>query len=238
LQFGFTLSKTISEGFPMGHERRSSATPPQTPLMLRIGFWVCLAIGVAIVVRRVVALRRAVASGGPPELARLDGWFQTHAVLTYVHILTALAFLVLLPLIFWHRTRRSISVRRAYYGIGALVAITAYTMSTYSVGGWVERAAVLFFNTLFLITLGVSCHAWRAGMVEDERRWTLRSAATVLGIATTRPVMGIFFATSRLTHWTPQQFFGPAFWIGFAINVIVMELWLSKHSTQMGGNAV
>jgi uncharacterized membrane protein YsdA (DUF1294 family) len=208
-----------------------SATTPETPLMLRIGFWFCIAIGVAVVVRRMLALSGPAASGAPPEMARLDAWFQVHAALTYVHILTALVFLVLLPLIFWHRTRRSSFVRGAYYGVGAVVGITAYAMSAYSVGGWVERTAVLFFNTLFLITLGVGFRAWRTGMVEEERRWSLRSAATVLGIATTRPVMGVFFATSRLTHWTPQQFFGPAFWIGFSINVIVMELWLRRCST-------
>ena len=209
----------------------SSSITPETPFLLRIGFWFCIAIGVAVVVRRVVALRGPVASGAPPEMARLDAWFQMHDVLTYVHILTALVFLVLLPLFFWHRTRRSSFVRRAYYGVGAVVGLTAYAMSAYSVGGWVERTAVLFFNTLFLITLGVGFRAWRTGMVEEERRWSLRSAATVLGIATTRPVMGVFFATSRLTHWTPQQFFGPAFWIGFSINVIVMELWLRRYST-------
>jgi hypothetical protein len=54
----------------------------------------------------------------------------------------------------------------------------------------------------------------------------LRSIAVLLGIATTRPVMGVFFATSRVTHLTPQQFFGIAFWIGFSINTLVMELWL------------
>jgi hypothetical protein len=29
-----------------------------------------------------------------------------------------------------------------------------------------------------------------------------------------------------MTHLTPQQFFGIAFWIGFSINTLVMELWL------------
>jgi hypothetical protein len=38
--------------------------------------------------------------------------------------------------------------------------------------------------------------------------------------------MGVFFATSRLTHLTPAQFFGIAFWIGFSLNTVVMELWL------------
>ena len=57
----------------------------------------------------------------------------------------------------------------------------------------------------------------------------LRAIAILLGIATTRPVMGVFFATSSLTHLTPQQFFGIAFWIGFSINTLVMELWLRTH---------
>jgi hypothetical protein len=66
------------------------------------------------------------------------------------------------------------------------------------------------------------------GQTEKSLRWTLRATAISLGIATTRPVMGIFFATSHLTHWTPEQFFGPAFWVGFSINTLVMELWLRK----------
>jgi hypothetical protein len=38
------------------------------------------------------------------------------------------------------------------------------------------------------------------------------------------------FATSRLTHLEPRQFFGVAFWIGFSINTVAVELWLrSRH---------
>jgi hypothetical protein len=214
------------------------AGPAKVSPGLRLGFWLCIAIGVAVVMRRLVALSRPVASGAPPELARLDLWFQRQAALTYVHILTALVFLVFLPLVFWDRTRMSAVVQSAFYGLGGLVALTAYAMSVYSVGGWVERAAVLFFNTLFLTSLVLSFRAWRKNADREQRRWTLRATATVLGIATTRPVMGIFFATSRLTHWTPQQFFGPAFWIGFAINVSVMELWLRNHATQPEGSAL
>jgi hypothetical protein len=54
----------------------------------------------------------------------------------------------------------------------------------------------------------------------------LRAIAILLGIATTRPVIGVFFATSTITHLTPAQFFGIAFWIGFSLNTVVMELWL------------
>jgi hypothetical protein len=41
--------------------------------------------------------------------------------------------------------------------------------------------------------------------------------------------MGIFFATSRITHLSPKQFFGIAFWIGFSINTVIVELWLRSQ---------
>ena len=219
--------------------RTNTAAPPTVPFGFRLGFWASILVGVAIVARRLFALQsRPVSSTAPPELTRLDGWFQMHAALTYAHILTALVFLFLLPFVFWSRTRTSALAHRAYYGLGGLVALTAYAMSTYSVGGWTERSAVLVFNTLFATELALSYRAWRTAAFANERRWTLRSTATVLGIATTRPVIGIFFATSRLTHWTPSQFFGPAFWIGFSINVIVMEIWLRNHMASTQGVGV
>jgi hypothetical protein len=48
--------------------------------------------------------------------------------------------------------------------------------------------------------------------------------------------MGVFFATSRLTHWQPSQFFGVAFWIGFSINVVLVEAYLRRRGG--GGNAL
>jgi hypothetical protein len=211
-------------------KRPAPTTSQKIPLVLRFGFWGCMVIGVAVVIRRVIALANPEGSASvPPEMRKLDSWFQAHATLTYAHILLALVFLCFLPFMFWSRTAQSKLVRSAFYALGAAVALTAYGMSRFSVGGWVERAAVLFFNTLFLGSLCLSLRAWSAGDAQAERRWTLRSVATVLGIATTRPVMGVFFATSRFTHWTPQQFFGPAFWIGFSINVVAVELWLRRE---------
>jgi hypothetical protein len=110
---------------------------------------------------------------------------------------------------------------------GEVVGVTAYAMSRYSVGGWVERSAVLFFNSLFLFSLS---RAWRVRRDPVLKlRWMTRAIAVLLGIATTRPVMGIFFATSRVTHLSPEQFFGVAFWIGFSINTVIIELWLRSE---------
>jgi putative flippase GtrA len=196
------------------------------PLGLKIGFWLCIVIAVATVLRRIVALSTPPNPHAPPQLAALDAYFAAHATLTYVHIILALAFVVLLPLLFWHRTRNSPTLERTVFVIGALVGMTAYAMSEHAVGGWLERAAVLFFNTLFLFALYRAWSFARSGDRPQKQRWMLRAIAILLGIATTRPVMGIFFATAPLTHLTPQQFFGIAFWIGFSINTLVIELWL------------
>ena len=208
---GTTAGVNLPSGFPTG---------------LKIGFWSCVAIAVVAVLRRVFALSTPPSPNAPPQLAGLDAYFTTHAALTYVHILCALAFVLLLPLLFWRRTRNSATLSRVIYPLGLVVGITAYAMSVHAVGGWLERAAVLFFDTLFLFAL---FRAWSFARVNDrpqKQRWMLRAIAILLGIATVRPVMGVFFATSTLTHLTPQQFFGIAFWIGWSLNTLVMELWL------------
>jgi hypothetical protein len=44
--------------------------------------------------------------------------------------------------------------------------------------------------------------------------------------------MGVFFATAPLTNLTPRQFFGIAFWIGFSLNTVVMEIWLRSSAAK------
>ena len=199
--------------------------PHASPLWLRIGFWICIGISVAVVLRRIFALA-APAKSGPPQMIALNNVFASHEALTLAHILPALCFVLLAPVIVFRRASRPSWVDRAFYLIGAIVALTAYAMSAYSVGGWTERSAVYFFDTLFLFSLIAAYFYGRSGDCSLERRWQLRSIAILLGIATTRPVMGVFFATSAATHLVPAQFFGIAFWIGFSINVLVFEIWI------------
>lgn len=195
------------------------------PGWLKTCFWICIVIAVAVVLRRVVALAHP-SQGGPPELAGLDAVFASHAALTLAHILPAMAFVLVTPFVL---LRRSAWAERLFFPLGAVVGLTAYAMSLYPVGGWVERSAVLFFNTLYLFSLTRAFSAMRRGETAEKMRWMLRAVGILLGIATTRPVMGVFFATSRLTHLQPQQFFGIAFWIGFSINTIAVELWLRSR---------
>jgi hypothetical protein len=199
-------------------------------LVLRAGFWACTAIAIAVVIRRIFAFVDPPRSA-PPQLAALDAVFASHASLTLAHILPAFVFVVIAPLVIFRRPANAVWPERLIFPLGAIVGLTAYAMSIFPVGGWVERSAVLFFNSLFLFSL---FRAWRymlRGESQQERRWMLRAIVVLLGIATTRPVMGVFFATSPLTHLTPSQFFGIAFWIGFSINTLAIELWLRSGAS-------
>jgi hypothetical protein len=214
---------------------RGGALPPGFPLWMRIAFWACIVIAVAVVIRRAVAFLLPPSTNAPPQLASLDAWFVSHHALTWTHILCAVAFVALLPFLFFARTTGSRALERGFFLLGFAVAATAYAMSVYAVGGWLERSAVLFFNTLFVISMTQASLAVRRGDLYAKRRWMLRAVAILLGIATTRPVMGVFFATAPLTHLTPQQFFGIAFWIGFSLNTVVMELWLRSPAAKRIG---
>lgn len=160
----------------------------------------------------------------------LDNAFASHSALTLAHIVPALLFVLVAPLAVFRRFERWRWPLRFVYPTGVVVGLTAYAMNRYAVGGRIEQAAVLLFDTLFLFSLLRSWRYARQGLTALKRRWLLRAIAVLLGIATTRPVMGVFFATSRATHLTPQQFFGIAFWIGFSINVAIFEIWQRRES--------
>src|SRR6201996_3093171 len=213
---------------PATAQRIQSRKSQPPSLWLRAGFWICTLIAVVVVVRRVATLAFP-SSSALPQVAALDSWFTSHAALTLAHILIALLFVCVAPFVVFPRFTKAAWPEHLIFPLGAMVGVTAYAMSVYSVGGWIERSAVLFFNSLFLFSLARAYRFMRQGDAVEKMRWTLRAVGILLGIATTRPVMGVFFATSRLTHLEPSQLFGIAFWIGFSINTIAIELWLRSR---------
>jgi hypothetical protein len=61
----------------------------------------------------------------------------------------------------------------------------------------------------------------------------IRAFSIALAVATIRPVVAVFFATSRLSGLTPYEFFGTAFWIGFVLHLIAAEVWIERTRSQM-----
>src|ERR1022692_4760265 len=129
------------------HLRSSTGDP--APRWLRVGFWVCTLIAVAAVVRRISALAFP-SSSGPPQLVELDRIFAFHAALTLAHILPALAFVLIAPFAVFRRFSRLTWPERWLFPLGAIVGITAYAMSVYSIGvlksRWLIRAIAVLLG--------------------------------------------------------------------------------------------
>jgi uncharacterized membrane protein len=182
----------------------------------------------------VVATRRILHLSAPGM--ELDAGFEHHSLLTLAHILPGLVFVVLGPFQFMAglRKRRPGLHRwmgRLFLGDSLLIGVTALVMSPQmAIGGALEISATFVFGLLFLFALGRAFGAIRARRVAEHRRWMIRAYAIGLGVATVRPIVGVFFATSRITHLTPHDFFGIAFWLGFMISVAAAEMWIQVMS--------
>jgi uncharacterized membrane protein len=192
-------------------------------------------IGVAAVTRRTVVLLwpNTFASNASPAAA-LDAGFAKHLVLTLIHILPGAVFLVLAPLQFVPSMRqKSLRIHRwlgrVLVTCGLIIGTSALVMShKMNIGGANETAATTLFAIVFLICLIKAYVHIRGKEVARHREWMIRAYGVGLGVATTRPIVGAFFAFRRLT---PREFFGIAFWLGFTITFLVAEAWVD-HTRQ------
>lgn len=187
-------------------------------------------IGVAAVTRRTLVLLWPNAFGlNSSPAAVLDRGFAKHLTLTLIHILPGALFLLLAPLQFVPSIRqkhRQIHrwMGRALVVCGLIIGISALVMSfKMNIGGPNETAATTLFAIVFLICLSRAYLHIRRREVARHREWMIRAYGVGLGVATTRPIVGAFFAFRRLT---PHEFFGIAFWLGFTITFLIAEAWV------------
>jgi uncharacterized membrane protein len=208
-----------------------------SPAQIRI-LWTIIVllvlIGVAIVIRRTLQLfAPSPAPPNFPDAAAMDAGFARHPLLTMLHIVPGLLFVVLGPFQFVRslRNRRPRLHRwmgRVVLASGLIIGSTALVMSPQmAIGGANETAATMFFASVFLFALLRAFLYIRRGKVARHREWMIRAFAIGLAVTTVRPIVGVFFATSKLTHLTPHDFFGIAFWLGFTMSLIVGEAWIN-----------
>lgn len=206
----------------------------------RVAWWILIVlcvIGGAAAIRRMTALM--LPPSLVPQLGQLDAHFQSEAALTWLHVSAGLLFVALVPFQFSsklraRRPRVHRVIGRVLVADGTIAAITAMIMVfQHPIGGMNEAAAAITFGSLFVFCIlrAFWYIRFRRNIVL-HREWMIRAIAIALGIATVRPIMGVFFATSRLTHLTPHDFFGTAFWIGFTINLVAGEAWLHRGRTK------
>ena len=206
----------------------SGSKPARRLLWFAVIFLVV--IGMAAVTRRSLVLIWPQRFGGNASpAAALDAGFARHAVLTFVHILPGGLFLALAPLQFLRSIRQKHLQFHRWSGralvvCGVIVGVSALIMSyRMNIGGANETAATTLFAIVFLICLTKAYLFIRRKEVARHREWMIRAYGVGLGVATTRPVVGMFFAFRRMT---PHEFFGIAFWLGFTITFIAAEAWV------------
>jgi uncharacterized membrane protein len=204
-------------------------------------------IGVLVAVRRIVHVVPMAVGGYHPcppasnpvaaQFGALDDLFAHYPVLTLIHIVPGLLFMILGPFQFnstiraryprWHRVNgRIFLICSLVIGISALVM----SFGMPAIGGVNQAAATIMFGTFFLFALCKAFWHIRRREIALHREWMMRGFAVGLAVATIRPIVGIFFATSRLTGLTPHEFFGTAFWLGFVLQLMAAEAWI--HATQ------
>ena len=204
-------------------------------------------IGVAVAIRRTVVLLPVALHGyNPPppppnpmavQFVSLDDLFAHYPFLTLIHIIPGLIFMILGPLQFIPaiRTRHPKFHRingRIFLTCSLIIGISALVMSfgMPAIGGVNQAAATTLFAIFFLLALTKAFVHIRRREFALHREWMIRAFAVGLAVATIRPIVGFFFATSRLTGLTPHEFFGTAFWLGFTLQLIAAEAWI--HYTE------
>jgi Predicted membrane protein (DUF2306) len=132
------------------------------PALVRILWAITLLlmlIGVAVVIRRTVAL---FAPSPPranfPDAAAMDAGFARHSFLTMLHITPGLVFILLAPLQFVRRLRNRKPKLHRWMGrvvliCGIIIGSSALVMSPQmAIGGPNESAATMLFAIIFLVS--------------------------------------------------------------------------------------
>ena len=204
-------------------------------------------VGIAIVTRRSAHLIPIVLHGYHPpaaprnpaftQFASTDETFARNPILTLIHILPALLFVILGPLQFnrslrgrhpqWHRVSG-----RIYLVASTIIGFSALIMSFAmpAIGGIAQAAATTLFSVHFLFALARAFLYIRDREIALHREWMIRAFAIGLAVATIRPIVGLFIAITIATRGSSalnlHTIFGIAFWIGFLLHATVAELWI------------
>jgi hypothetical protein len=194
--------------------------------ILWAGTWTLTLIGVLLVLRRLGIMAgygRYLISPRFP----FDSGLRNFPVLTFIHIIPGLVFILLGPFQFLNTNNVRPGKSRFVFIIASyIIGISALVMPfiTMPLGGLNEAMASSFFALYFLVSITRSLrNMYRPGL---QWEWLLRAYAVGLAIATVRPIMALSFAFFGLR---PQTFLGTAFWIGFSLHAIIAEVWINLN---------
>lgn len=197
--------------------------------LLWAGTWTLTVIGILLVLRRIGIMAGFSKWLISPRFP-FDSGLRNFPVLTTIHIIPGLIFILLGPFQFRRLPDAASGRSRIVFVIASyIIGISALVMPfiTLPLGGLNEAVASSFFALYFLVSVTMSLR----NMEHPKRRWEwlLRAYAVGLAIATVRPIMALSFVFFGLK---PQTFLGTAFWMGFSLHAIIAEIWINLKWAQ------
>jgi uncharacterized membrane protein len=166
---------------------------------------------------------------GPP--AEFTERYNQHPVVSLIHMLTGMLFVVFGPLQFSTNFRNKNLTRHRWIGrtlitAGLIAAITGILAGVWlpAFGGFNTLLAVWFFGLAIIGCLLRSFWCARNRMIHAHREWMMRAFAIGLGVGTQRILIFIFLPF-QLTSF--EDLFGATLWMGIAINLIIAEVWIN-----------
>lgn len=175
----------------------------------------------------------------PRELARMDGRFAGHPLLTQLHVVPGGLFLLFAPLQFSSRIRLRHPRLHRWSGRTLLplglvsVATGLYFGLVMPFGGPGEAVAIALFGALFVIAMSRGYLAIRRRQVERHREWMIRVFAIAIAISTVRVVGAVLDITLTPAGFPPARLFVLSVWAGWVITVGAAELWI-RHTRRLG----
>jgi len=193
--------------------------------LLWAGTWILTTIGILMVLRRIGILADFGKYLISPRFP-FDSGLHDHPILTIVHIMPGLLFILLGPFQFRKSSPEFRKISQyvfipACYIIGFSALVMPFIVLP--LGGINEAVASSFFALYFLVSVTQALGAVRHNQSVSYREWMLRAYAVGLAIATVRPIMALSFVFFGLR---PQTFLGTAFWLGFSLHAIIAEVWI------------
>ncbi len=203
------------------------------------GLWrraLAVAVGILAVIGAGVAIERCrsvldVLGGSPaPAAGSYEASFAERPIVTLLHVLPGLVFMVLGPFQFVPGLRaKYLSAHRwsgrILVGAGVVAGITALVLAFRAFGGPLETAATAVFAPFFLFSLGKAWRHIRRREVAAHREWMIRAFAIGLAVASMRPLGGLAMVT---TGRPLADVLGVVFWLAFLLHWLVAEVWIRR----------
>ncbi len=187
-------------------------------------------IGAAVAVERSLSVLAVLGGGPPPAAESYEAHFAKKPIVTLLHVLPGLVFMVLGPFQFVSGLRAKYLAAhrwcgRIVIGAGVTAGLTAPVLAFQAFGGPLESAATVVFAPFFLFSLGMAWRHIRRREVDAHREWMIRAFAIGLAVATMRPLGGLAMVASGRPI---EDLLGAVFWIAFLLHGLVAEVWIRR----------